>query len=140
VLNEFKAGMTRQWLPFVHPSFDQGWPAKLGYPAIFPQDQFPPVVISNANVVSATSNLLGIGSASFSAGLRAQQTIQAADSVTILLGRHAIKFGTDQRWTRLNFVNRNNPSGRFDFTTGLTGNPLSPAGTGVGMTSKLRRG
>lgn len=128
VINEFKGAITRQWLPFVHPSFDQGWPKQLGYPALIPQDQFPPVVIAG---------MLGIGSASFAAGLRAQHTVQAMNSLTILLGRHTIKLGFDHRWTRLNFVNRDNPSGRFDFNAAQTGDPLVPAGTGFGLATFL---
>jgi len=48
-----------------------------------------------------------------------------------------MKFGTDQRWNRLNFVNRLNPSGNFSFTSGLTNNPQAPAGTGVAFATFL---
>lgn len=128
ILNDFRLGATRQYLPFVHPSFDQEWPKQLGYPAIIPQDQFPPVNIGG---------VLAIGSSGFSAGLRAQQIIQIADSVTITRGNHSIKTGFDYRWWRLSFVNRAQPSGNFNFNTDLTNNPLSPAGTGVGMATFL---
>jgi hypothetical protein len=128
LLNDFRFGATRQWLPFTHPSFDQDWPRQLGYPSIIPQDQFPPVTINN---------LLGIGSASFSAGLRAQQIVQIADSLTFSRGAHNIKAGFDFRWWRLSFINRSQPSGSFNFNTDLTNNPLSPAGTGFGMATFL---
>jgi outer membrane receptor protein involved in Fe transport len=130
VLNEFRANATRQYLVFVHPSFDQGWPAMLGFPAIFPQDAFPPVQIDG---------LLAIGAArgGFAGGHRRQHTVQLSDSLTWTKGRHVIKLGTDQRWTRLNFVNRVNPSGNFTFGSGLTNNPLSPAGTGVSFATFL---
>lgn len=128
LLNDFRFGATRQWLPFTHPSFDQDWPRQLGYPAIIPQDQFPPVAING---------VLGIGSAGFSAGLRAQQVIQIADSVTFSRGAHNIKAGFDFRWWRLSFINRSQPSGSFNFNTDLTNNPLSPAGTGFGMATFL---
>lgn len=128
LLNDFRFGATRQWLPFTHPSFDQDWPRQLGYPAIIPQDQFPPVTING---------VLGIGSASFSAGLRAQQVIQMADSLTFSRGAHNIKAGFDFRWWRLSFINRSQPSGSFNFNTDLTQNPLSPAGTGFGMATFL---
>jgi len=128
VLNDFRFGATRQWLPFTHPSFDQDWPKQLGYPSIIPQDQFPPVQIGG---------VLGIGSAGFSAGTRAQQIIQIADSVTLTRGNHNFKAGFDFRWWRLSFINRSQPSGSFNFNTDLTNNPLSPAGTGVGMATFL---
>jgi len=130
ILNEFRANATRQYLVFIHPSFDQGWPAKLGFPAIFPQDAFPPVQIDG---------MLPIGAArmGFAGGHRRQHTIQIADSLTWTRGRHVLKMGTDQRWIRLNFVNRVNPSGNFTFGSGLTNNPQSPAGTGFGFATFL---
>ena len=47
------------------------------------------------------------------------------------------KSGTDQRWIRLNFVNRVNPSGNFTFAGSLTNNPLQPPGTGFGTATFL---
>lgn len=129
VVNDLRVAASRQWLPFRHPSFDQGWPGKLGFPSQIPQDQFPPVVLGG--------NLLNIGQASFSAGLRAQQYVQVVDGVNITSGRHSFKTGFDLRWSRLSFINRVNPSGRFDFGPALTGNPLQPANTGFGLASFL---
>jgi hypothetical protein len=128
LVNDFRFAATRQWLPFLHPSFDQGWPAKLGYPSQIPQDQFPPVVIAG---------LLGIGSAGFSGGLRAQQYVQIVDGVNIIAGKHNVKTGFDLRWSRLSFINRVTPSGRFDFNAALTGNPIAPANTGFGLATYL---
>jgi hypothetical protein len=128
MINDLRLGFTRQWLPFLHPSFDQGWPARLGYPSIIPQDAFPPVQIAG---------LLGIGNAGFSGGLRAQNIAQLVDQVSIIRGKHSIKLGVDYRDWRLSFINRLNPSGNFSFTAGLTGNPLQPAGTGVGLATFL---
>jgi hypothetical protein len=130
VINEFRLNGTRQFLDFKHPSFDQGWPAKLGFPAIIPQDAFPPIVING---------VLAIGSArgGFAGGHRKQHSVQVADSLTWIRGRHVVKAGFDQRWVRLNFVNRLNPSGNFEFGTTLTQNPQRPAGTGVGMATFL---
>ena len=130
VVNDFRASATRQDLVFQHPSFDQGLPGSLGFPSIIPQDAFPPIVIDG---------VLAIGSArgGFAGGYRKHHTIQASDSLTWIKGRHAFKMGTDQRWNRLNFVNRVNPSGNFSFGASLTNNPLSPAGTGIGFATYL---
>lgn len=128
MVNDLRFGITRQYLPFLHPSFDQGWPAKLGYPSIIPQDAFPPVQIAG---------LLTIGNPSFSGGLRAQNIGQIVDQVSIIQGKHSIKAGIDLRDWRNSFVNRFNPSGNFSFTAALTGNPLTPAGTGVGLATFL---
>lgn len=128
LVNDLRFAVARQWLPFTHPSFDQSWPEKLGYPSIVPQDQFPPVAIAG---------YLGIGSPSFSAGLRAQQYVQLVDSVSINAGKHSFKTGFDLRWSRLSFINRSAPSGRYDFNAALTGNPLVPANTGSALASYL---
>jgi len=128
IVNDLRFGITRQFLPFQHPSFDQGWPARLGYPSIIPQDAFPPVQIAG---------LLTIGHAGFSGGLRAQNTGQIVDQLSISRGKHSFKAGIDIRDWRLSFINRLNPSGNFSFTPALTGNPLSPAGNGVGLATFL---
>lgn len=128
LLNELRAGITRQYLPFLHPSFDEGWPATLGFPSIVPQDMFPPVQIAG---------LLTISSAGFSGGLRAQNIAQLVDQVSIIHGKHMLKAGVDVRDWRNSFINRVNPSGNFSFSTALTGNPLQPAGTGVGLATYL---
>ena len=130
VVNEFRANITRQSLDFIHPSFDKGWPAKLGFPEIIPQDAFPPIQIAG---------MLAIGSArgGFAGGFRKHHTVQFTDSVTFIHGRHTFKAGIDQRWIRLNFTNRSNPSGNFNFAASLTNNPLVPAGTGFGMATFL---
>lgn len=130
LVNELRLNGTRQFLDFQHPSFDQGWPAQLGFPAIFPQDAFPAINIDGVLP-------FGSGRGGFAAGFRRQHTIQIADSLTWTLGRHVFKFGTDQRWNRFNFVNRLNPSGNFSFGAALTNNPQRPAGTGVGFATYL---
>jgi outer membrane receptor for ferrienterochelin and colicin len=59
-----------------------------------------------------------------------QQTIQYADAVTYIHGRHALKFGGDFRFNQVNKLNgRNDPSGGFGFGGGYTGNPQDPSGT-----------
>jgi hypothetical protein len=130
LINELRVNGTRQFLDFVHPSFDKGYPAQLGFPTIIPQDAFPAIIIDGVLP-------FGSGRGGFAGGYRRQHTIQVADSVTWTKGVHVFKFGTDQRWNRFNFVNRLNPSGSFNFGAGLTNNPLVPAGSGVGFASYL---
>ncbi len=130
VINEFKGNFTRQDLIFVHPSFGQNWPSKLGYPSMIPQTMFPAVSITGMLT-------LGKADATSASGHRAQHTVQVADSVSWVRGRHQIKFGIDQRWVRLNWVNYGRPSGAFEFSSSLTNDPQRPAGTGVGMATFL---
>ncbi len=128
IINEFKGNVTRQNLPFVHTSFGGDWPEKLGMPAIIPRTLFPRVEIGG---------MLALGGSAFAAGRRSQHAVQIADSVTMVRGRHQIKLGADQRWQRLNWVQRRFPSGMFSFGAGLTNDPQRPAGTGFGMAAFL---
>ncbi|MCE5310497.1 MAG: carboxypeptidase regulatory-like domain-containing protein [Acidobacteriales bacterium] len=128
VINEFKANVTRQNLPFQSLGYGGNWPEKLGYPSIIPQDMFPAVTIGG---------MLQLGPTSFSFGLRAQNQVQFADSVTWIRGKHQIKIGFDQRIVRENWINKSNPSGQFSFGAGLTGDPQHPAGTGIGMATYM---
>jgi hypothetical protein len=130
LINELRVNGTRQFLDFVHPSFDKGYPAQLGFPTIIPQDALPAIIIDGVLP-------FGSGRGGFAGGYRRQHTIQVADSVTWTKGVHVFKFGTDQRWNRFNFVNRLNPSGSFNFGAGLTNNPQVPAGSGVGFATYL---
>ncbi len=128
IINEFKANVTRQNLPFQSIGYGGDWPRKLGYPSIIPNDMFPAVGIGG---------MLQLGPTSFSFGLRAQNQVQFADSLTWIRGKHTIKIGVDQRYIRENWINKSNPSGSFTFAAGLTGDPQRPAGTGVGMATYL---
>ncbi|MBA3440730.1 MAG: hypothetical protein H0T92_12755, partial [Pyrinomonadaceae bacterium] len=130
VINEFRASATRQSLDFVHPSFGSDFPSLLGFPEIIPADAFPPI-----NIEGLLS--IGSGRGGFAGGFRKGTTIQFTDALTWIRGNHSIKMGTDQRWIRNNFTNRTNPSGAFNFTTGLTTNPQRPAGTGSGFATFL---
>ena len=129
-INEFKFNATRQNLIFVHPSFGGNWPEKLGFPKIIPQTMFPGVSIAGVLTVGKTDQ-------TSASGVRAQHSIQFADAVSWVRGKHQIKAGVDQRWIRLNWVSYGRPSGWFDFSSGLTNNPQRPAGTGVGMATYL---
>ncbi|MCU0246426.1 MAG: TonB-dependent receptor [Bryobacter sp.] len=130
LINEMKGNVTRQNLIFVHPSFGGNWPEKLGFPSIIPQTMFPGVSVAGMVTVGKTDQ-------TSASGVRAQHTVQFADSLSWVRGKHQIKMGVDQRWVRLNWVSYGRPSGWFDFSAGLTGDPQRPAGTGFGQASYL---
>ena len=118
ILNEARVGVTRGYFPFVVRSFGGDWPSKLGLPSIVPADTFP--AISNG--------LPGFNTGT--AGLRGSINWQYLDSLTIIKGAHGIKMGIDFRTLQGNNLQRFTPSGAYNFTSGLTGNPASQAGTG----------
>jgi hypothetical protein len=125
IVNELRIGATRGYFPFVVRSFGGGWPQKLGMPAVVPADTFP--AISNG--------LTGFNTGT--AGLRGSLNWQFLDQVNIVRGSHTIKLGFDLRLLQGHNLQRSAPSGSYSFTSGLTGNPLTPAGTGSAYASFL---
>ena len=125
LLNEFRVGFARQSFPFVVRSFGGGWPQKLGLPSIVPPDTFP--AISNG--------LPGFNTGT--AGNRGSIYWQFFDMVTKIKGSHTWKAGIDYRLLRGNNFQRSSPSGSYSFASGLTANPLSPAGTGSSYATYL---
>jgi len=118
LLNELRVGVTRGYFPFIVRSFGGGWPQKLGLPASVPPDTFPGIA----------NGLPGFNTGT--AGLRASVNLQFFDMITKISGNHTMKAGFDFRTLQGNNLQRSSPSGNFNFTSGLTGNPASQAGTG----------
>ena len=125
LLNELRVGVTRGYFPFIVRSFGGGWPAKLGLPSSVPADTFPGI----------GNGLPGFNTGT--AGLRASVNTQFFDMITKIAGAHTMKLGFDFRTLQGNNLQRSQPSGGFNFNSGLTGNPLSPAGNGSAYGSFL---
>ena len=125
IVNEFRVGATRGYFPFVVRSFGGGWPQKLGLPSIVPPDTFPAI----------NNGLTGFNTGT--AGLRGSLNWQFLDQVNIIRGAHSIKLGFDLRLLQGHNLQRSAPSGSYNFAAGLTGNPISQAGTGSAYASFL---
>jgi hypothetical protein len=119
VVNDLRLGTARQYFPFQADSFGQNWPSKLGLPATVPETTMP---IFSGNGYTAFST--GV------VGLRGALTWDLNDTLTIVRGAHTIKIGGEYRLMFGNNYQTANPSGTFNFTSTLTGNPQSQAGTG----------
>src|SRR5207244_2100155 len=61
---------------------------------------------------------------------------QVADSFTWLKGKHAVKFGADLRWERLNVIQPPSPTGAFTFSSLFTDLP-GVTNTGTPLASFL---
>jgi hypothetical protein len=71
------------------------------------------------------------------AGVRGSLNWQFLDQVNIIRGAHSVKLGFDLRLLQGHNLQRSSPSGAFNFPAGLSGNPISPAGTGNGYATFL---
>jgi hypothetical protein len=118
VVNEIRLGIARQYFPFQVASFNQNLPTKLGLPSNVPNTALPN--FSNGYSGFPTQTV----------GLRGALTWDATDTVTYVHGNHSIKAGVEYRLLFGNNYQTNNPSGSFNFSQGLTGNPQAQSGTG----------
>ena len=118
IVNDFRVGTARQYFPFQAASYNEGYPAKLGFPANVPNTVFP--LISDGYTAFSTGVV----------GLRGALTWDFNDTVTIVKGAHTIKVGMEYRLMYGNNYQTANPSGTFNFSTALTDNPQSPSGNG----------
>jgi hypothetical protein len=119
LLNEFRIGMARQQFPFQSSSLNQNWPSKLGLPSDVPETLFP-IIASNGYTQ------LGNGTV----GFRGALTWDITDTATLVVGAHSIKMGVEYRLLYGNNYQTAVPSGQFNFTSTLVGNPQSQSGTG----------
>ena len=126
LLNETRVSVSRSYFPFTAASFGANVPRTLGLSASIPSDTIP--------------SLSGTGYSNFGAttvGIRGSLSWQIFDMVTWVKSSHTIKAGYDHRLNRANNFQRENPSHAFNFGSGLTTNPQSPAGTGAAFATFL---
>ncbi|MBC8167262.1 MAG: hypothetical protein H7Y20_15500, partial [Bryobacteraceae bacterium] len=118
LLNEVRVSATRGQFPFVARSFGGDWPSQLGLPSIVP----------NATVPSINNGTPGFNTGTV--GFRGSTNWQFLEQITKIFGGHTLKAGFDFRLLNGNNLQTTSPSGSYSFASGLTANPLSPAGTG----------
>ena len=124
-INEFRLAVVRSSFPFQVRSYGGNWPSKLGFPPSVPNTTFP--AISNGLPGFTTGTV----------GFRGTLAWQFFDMATKIHGSHTLKFGIEHRINRANNFQAANPSGSYSFSTGLTNDPLAPAGTGSAYASFL---
>ncbi|MEZ5354602.1 MAG: TonB-dependent receptor [Bryobacteraceae bacterium] len=124
LINNLRVGVMRQYFVFTAVNFDQGWPRKLGLPAIVPNDQMPSINFG--------FGAIGGGAA----GRRGSFNWDIQDMITKITGSHALKFGYNHRILQGGNLQGSALSGSFSFG-GLTNNPQRTAGTGSDMAQFL---
>lgn len=79
----------------------------------------------------------GFGDASLAPNLTRNHTFQWIGNVSMVNGRHSIRFGAEIRRDRLNQIGNQFPRGSFGFSGQATQNPASATNTGYGMADYL---
>lgn len=118
VLNEIRAGTARQYFPFQAAAAYNGWPQKLGFPSNVPGTTIP--AISNGVTSFNTQTI----------GLRGALTWDVTDTLTVVRGNHSVRMGLEFRQLQGSNFQTSAPSGSFNFSSNLTGNPQNQSGTG----------
>jgi hypothetical protein len=124
LINDLRVGISRQSFVFVASNFGQGWPKKLGLPAIVPNDQMPLINFGYGDI--------GGGAA----GKRGSLNWDIQDTVTKVTRGHTLRIGYNHRLLQGGNQQGAALSGNFAFS-GLTTNPQVPAATGSGMAQFL---
>lgn len=125
VINEFRLAATRTAFSFTVANYGQGWPAKLGLPSSVPNFAFPTITGTGLPAVNGQ------------AGQRNTTNPSLIDTVTMVRGRHNIRFGVDTRNSQANNAQVTTPSGNFSFSSALTNDPGNTAGSGSAYASFL---
>ena len=118
VINELSLGYQRRNDNVYPVTANQGWAAALGIPGVGPET-FPGFVSSGNTSINWSANPGG-GSRTLN------EDVTIADNLTKVRGLHTLKFGYQGILQRENDVTASQPSGVFNFTSGLTGAPLTP--------------
>ncbi len=105
LINEVRLGVNRVYSQATSPTAGQNYPQQLGVPGV-PQDNFPRI-----NITGFTS----IGNDRSRPALARVTAYQLVDNLTLIHGRHYLKFGFDFRRSHSNNFNPTNASGEFSF-------------------------
>jgi hypothetical protein len=96
----------------------------------------PEPILYGAPSISITG-FSGFGDATLAPNVTRNHTFQWIDNMSIVQGRHSIRFGTEIRRERVNQTGNQFPRGTFGFAGNATQNPASVANTGYGLADYL---
>lgn len=121
LLNNFRAGFTREGEFWRKLSVNEGWPEKIGLKGVATgaQGAFPRVTFTDGFTTWADDNK--------SFGSQVNNTWQISDSVSYIRGRHALKTGMEARWLQTNGADFFLSQGAFSFNSLETGLPGAAA-------------
>src|SRR5262245_42703539 len=120
LINEIRIGFNRIYSNSTAPSFGNDLPQPLGVPNV-PPDVFPRINITGFSSIG--------NNRSFPALLRTSG-FQLLDNLTLIKGRHYLKFGFDFRRSYMNNYNPTNASGEFSFGPNQTATTVNNSLTG----------
>jgi hypothetical protein len=129
IVNEYRESMMRSHQPFFETDTGTDYGSKLGI-AQLTYPTFPGITVNGTGAPAA------IGT-SFKDALLGYSTVTEADTLTVIRGKHILKFGgeynnsrDDNAWADIN-------AGDFTFSGQFSENPQYPSQTGLGLSDFL---
>lgn len=116
-VNEARLSVLRTFFTYQAGSYNQNWPSKLGMPNT-PETTFPGM--SNGFPAVSTQAV----------GYRAATNPVFSDIMTLVRGKHSLRFGVEWAIDRGYNDKTTEPSGAYTFNSTVTDNPQSVSGTG----------
>jgi hypothetical protein len=129
IVNEYRQSLQRSYQPYIDQDLGMGWSSKLGIPNLT-ADTFPEISISGSGAPA------GIGTA-FVHALLGYTTVTEGDTLTLVKGKHILKFGGEYNNSRDNLAWGDIFAGQFSFSGQFTENPQNPSATGEGYADFL---
>lgn len=130
VLNNLRAGYTHAPQVWERVAGNQGALSKSGLLGVNPPDDVLPQV-------KFADTYQNWGDQIKNSGQQVNNTLQAADTVSMVRGNHSMKFGIDLRWQQTNGADHANQQGAFTFNSNETANPSALSTTGNPFASFL---
>ena len=121
VVNEFLVGFSRRFRTEASNGLGQNWPQQLGLTGVA-STTFPCIKFIGTNY---QDNLNNCGASQF-----ADNVYQANDSVSLVRGKHTLKFGGGFRFLQFNTRRLTQSSGEFHFNAAETSSTATATGTG----------
>lgn len=122
VVNQFLVGFSRRFRTESSNGLNEGWPEKLGLTGVA-QTTFPCIKFTDTPY---QDNLNNCGASQF-----ADNVYQANDSVSLVRGKHTLKFGGELRFLQFNVRRLTQSSGEFDFKSAQTSSSTGSGGYAV---------
>ena len=129
IVNEYRDSLMRSHQPFAEADTGTNYGQTLGI-AQLTALTFPGITINGSGAPAA------IGT-SFKHSLLGYTTFTEADTLTIIHGRHILKFGGEYNNSRDNLAWADLNAGNFGFTGQFSENPQNPSATGAGLADFL---
>jgi hypothetical protein len=131
--NEARFGFTRLNLEAFNANFGRNVSEEIGVRGA----NLPTDPLTSGLTIFSIGGLQALGDNGFSPAIIISENFQWNDNLTLVRGKHTIKFGAEMQRRRYNAFQSNVLRGTMAFGTNYTSNPAAPAGTGLGAAETL---